>query len=85
MSDFKAMRPLPASSVFVALKIGKQGLRIEFRYQGIISFRVVEAFEPLDPGLCPTPVADYGDAGRCQASRQDQPNFVARCTVLWYM
>ena len=29
--------------------MGKQGLRIEFRYQGIISFRVVEAFEPLDP------------------------------------
>ena len=52
------MRRLPASSVFVALKVGKQGLRIEFRCQGIISYRVVEAFEPLDPGSCPTPVAD---------------------------
>jgi hypothetical protein len=38
------MRRLPASSDFIALKIGKQCLRIEFGYQGIISCRVVEGF-----------------------------------------
>jgi len=38
---------LPAISVFAAPQLGKQGLPIEFRYQGIISYRVVEAFEPL--------------------------------------
>ena len=41
------MRRLPASSVFRGPKLGKQGLPTEFRYQGIISYRVVEAFEPL--------------------------------------
>jgi len=45
--DFKAMRRLPASSVFRRSTIGKQRLRIEFRYQVIIAYRVVEAFEPL--------------------------------------
>jgi hypothetical protein len=45
--DFKGMRRLPASSVFRGPQLGKQGLRTEFRYQGIISYRVVEAFEPL--------------------------------------
>jgi hypothetical protein len=45
--DFKAMRRLPASSAFRGPKLGKQGLPTEFRYQGIISDRVVEAFEPL--------------------------------------
>jgi hypothetical protein len=48
--DFKGMRRLPASSVFGGPKLGKQGLPTEFRYQGIISYRVVEAFEPLDIG-----------------------------------
>jgi len=47
VSDFKAMRRLPAIGVFRVPKLGKQGLRTEFRYQGIISYRVVEAFEPL--------------------------------------
>ena len=41
------MRRLPASSVFRGPQLGKQGLPTEFRYQGIISYRVVEAFEPL--------------------------------------
>ena len=41
------MRRLPASSVFRGPKLGKHGLPTEFRYQGIISYRVVEAFEPL--------------------------------------
>ena len=50
MSDFKGMRRLPTSSAFRAPQLGKQGLRTEFRYQGIISYRVVEAFEPLDIG-----------------------------------
>jgi hypothetical protein len=45
--DFKAMRRLPASSAFRGPKLGKQGLPTKFRYQGIISYRVVEAFEPL--------------------------------------
>jgi hypothetical protein len=47
VSDFKGMRRLPASSVFRGPKLGKHGLPTEFRYQGIISYRVVEAFEPL--------------------------------------
>ena len=46
------MRRLPASSVFRLPELGKQGLRIKFRYQGIILFHVVEAFEPLDLGSC---------------------------------
>ena len=46
------MRRLPASSVFRLPELGKQGLRIKFRYQGIISYRVVEAFEPLGLGSC---------------------------------
>jgi hypothetical protein len=50
--DFKAMRRLPASSVFRRSTIGKQRLRIEFRYQGIIAYRVVETFEPLVLGSC---------------------------------
>ena len=44
------MRRLPASSVFRGPKLGKHGLPTEFRYQGIILYRVVEAFEPLDIG-----------------------------------
>ena len=50
------MRRLPASSVFRGPKLGKQGLPTEFRYQGIISYRVVEAFEPLDHWIVPTPL-----------------------------
>ena len=46
------MRRLPASSVFRRSTLGKQGLRIKFRYQGIILFHVVEAFEPLDLRSC---------------------------------
>jgi hypothetical protein len=46
------MRRLPASSVFRRSTLGKQGLRIKFRYQGIITYRVVEAFEPLNRGSC---------------------------------
>src|SRR5271169_3466410 len=46
---------LPAGSVFRRSTLGKQGLRIKFRYQGIISYRVVEAFEPLDLGSCQLP------------------------------
>ena len=41
------MRRLPASSVFGGPKLGKQGLPTEFRHQGITSYRVVEALEPL--------------------------------------
>jgi hypothetical protein len=48
--DFKAMRRLPESSVLRRSTLGKQGLCSEFRYQGTISYRVVEAFEPLDLG-----------------------------------
>jgi hypothetical protein len=46
------MRRLPASSAFSRSQLGKQGLRTEFRYQGIISYRVVEAFEPVNVGSC---------------------------------
>ena len=52
MPDFKAMRRLPAGSYFILPQLRKQGLRTVFRYQGIISYRVVEAFEPLDLGSC---------------------------------
>ena len=41
------MRRLPASSAFRGSKLGKQGLLTDLRYQGIILYRVVEAFEPL--------------------------------------
>ena len=40
------MRRLPASSAFRGPKLGKQGLRTEFRYQGIISYSVVEGGGP---------------------------------------
>jgi hypothetical protein len=36
------MRRLPESSVFRGPKLGKQGLPTEFRYRGIISYRVVK-------------------------------------------
>jgi len=48
--DFKALRRLPESTVLRRSTLGKQGLCGEFRYQGTISYRVVEAFEPLDLG-----------------------------------
>jgi len=41
---------LPASSVVPQL--GKKGLRTEFRYQRIILYCVVEAFELLDFESC---------------------------------
>jgi hypothetical protein len=44
------MRRLQRAAYFVVPQLGKQGLRTEFRYQGIILYRVVEAFEPLDLG-----------------------------------
>jgi hypothetical protein len=59
--DFKAMRRLPASIVFGRSRLGKQGLRTEFRYQGIISYRVVEAFEPLDLGSCQLRFVLFGE------------------------
>ena len=48
--DFKAMRRLPANSDFIALQLGNEYLRIELHHQRIISYRVVEALEPLDLG-----------------------------------
>ena len=42
------MRRLPSSSAFRGPKLGKQGLPTEFRYQGIISYRVVEASQRRD-------------------------------------
>jgi hypothetical protein len=44
------MRRLQRAAYFVVPQLGKQGLRTEFRSQGIILYRVVEAFEPLDLG-----------------------------------
>ena len=40
------------AAYLVVPQLGKQSLRTEFRYQSIISYRVVEAFEPLDLGSC---------------------------------